>query len=192
MKKHFLILISLFLLAANIGGRLDAAVCIGRAPDWMGNVINIYFGNRDVTYPKETFWEGTWRLLSGVDNRVGYDKFGNQYKKITPITGTPPIPGFAKGASIIKTGAKIISNSNKVVTNAEKLARILKLNINSPTTQQILNNLDKTVESFISNFRQSSIKSQFPGEFLNKTLKEALKSGNTTVRKLLTDRRFIK
>ncbi|SIO09958.1 RHS repeat-associated core domain-containing protein [Epilithonimonas zeae] len=73
-----------------------------------------------------------------------------------------------------------------------KLAKALKLNINSPTTMSILENADKTVQEFILTHRQGSIKSVFPAEHLNSTVKEALQSGNTTVRKLLTDSRFLK
>ncbi|AJW63279.1 hypothetical protein VO54_01803 [Elizabethkingia miricola] len=73
-----------------------------------------------------------------------------------------------------------------------KLAKTLKLNINSPTTMSILENADKTVQEFISTHRQGNIKSVFPAEHLNSTVKEALQSGNTTVRKLLTDSRFLK
>lgn len=72
------------------------------------------------------------------------------------------------------------------------LARKLKMNINSPTTRQVLNSLDDTVESFISAYRKPSVRGKLPGEFLNLTVEEALKSGNTTVRKLLTDGRFVK
>ncbi|WP_346983968.1 hypothetical protein [Chryseobacterium sp. POE27] len=73
-----------------------------------------------------------------------------------------------------------------------KLAKLLKLNINSPTTMSILENVDNTVQEFISTHRKGSIKSVFPAEHLNSTVKEALQSGNTTVRKLLTDSRFLK
>lgn len=44
----------------------------------------------------------------------------------------------------------------------------------------------------ISTYRKSSIRSEIPGQFLKQTVEEALKSGNTTIRKLLTDGRFIK
>jgi hypothetical protein len=94
------------------GGELEFSICTARAPDWMNNVINIDFGNRNVTYPKETFWEGAWRLLSGVDNRIGYDQYGNAYRHVQPVTGTPPIPGFGKGISIIKTGTNAIKKGN--------------------------------------------------------------------------------
>ena len=36
------------------------------------------------------------------------------------------------------------------------------------------------------------IENRLPGQFLNQTVEEALKSGNTTIRKLLTDGRFVK
>ena len=76
----------------------------------------------------------------------------------------------------------------------ERLAKKLKLNIDSPTTRQLLDNLDKTVDGYISLFRSPTIRGKVPGEFLNKTVGEALRSGNTTIRKLLTSGRdkFIK
>lgn len=36
------------------------------------------------------------------------------------------------------------------------------------------------------------IRSEIPGEFLNQSVEKALKSGHTTIRKLLTDGRFVK
>lgn len=75
---------------------------------------------------------------------------------------------------------------------AEMFAKKFKLNINSATTRQVLNSLEETVESFISKYRKPSIRAEMPGEFLNKTVNEALSSGNTTVRKLLLDTRFVK
>lgn len=77
-------------------------------------------------------------------------------------------------------------------SKAEMLAKKFKMNINSPTTRQVLSSLDETVESFISTYRKSSIRSEVPGQFMNQTVGEALNSGNTTIRKLLTDGRFIK
>lgn len=77
-------------------------------------------------------------------------------------------------------------------SRAEMLAKKLKMNINSPTTRQVLNSLDESVESFISTYRKSSIRFEIPGEFVNQTVGEALKSDNTTIRKLLTDGRFVK
>jgi len=103
------------------------------------------------------------------------------FKKITLSTSPKPIPN--SGPIMKGLGA---------ASRAEMLAKKLKLNINSETTRQLLNNLDETVESFIAAFRKASIKSELPGEFLNKTVEEALKAGNTTVRKLLTDNRFVK
>ena len=110
----------------------------------------------------------------------------------------------ARGAiHLLKGGAKAVTKgglpnygpiikSLGAASRAEMLAKKLKMNINSPTTRQVLNSLDESVESFISKYRKSSIRSEIPGQFLNQTVEEALKSGNTTIRKLLTDGRFVK
>ena len=74
----------------------------------------------------------------------------------------------------------------------QKFAKRVGLNFESPTTKQLLSHLDITVEAFIGGFRQAKIKSVFPAEFLKTTVKDALLTGGSTVRKLLTDGRFIK
>jgi len=86
----------------------------------------------------------------------------------------------------------IIIRSAGAASRAEMLAKKLKLNINNPITRQVLNSLDDTVEPFITQFRKSSIRSELPGEFLNQTVEQALRSVNTTVRKLLIDSIFVK
>jgi len=74
----------------------------------------------------------------------------------------------------------------------EPLAKKYGLNVNSPTSQQVLDNLNTPVDRFISQFRQASVRSEMPSEFLGKTVGEALQSGDSTVRKLLIDSRFVK
>lgn len=74
----------------------------------------------------------------------------------------------------------------------EPLAKKYGLNVNSRTSQQVLDNLDTSVDSFISQFRRASVRSEMPSEFLPKTVGEALQSGDSTVRKLLIDSRFAK
>lgn len=124
----------------------------------------------------------------------------------TALDYTPP----GRGAVILKVTYKVVKNAGReaaktgipnsgpimkslgAASRAEMLAKKLKMNINSPTTRQVLNSLDESVESFISTYRRSSIRSEIPGQFLNQTVEEALKSGNTTIRKLLTDGRFVK
>jgi len=102
------------------------------------------------------------------------------------------------GASSSNAAEEGLANSGPIMrslgaaSKAEMLAKKLNLNINSPVTRQVLNSLDQTVESFINTYRKGSIKSVFPGEYLNMTVEDALRSGNTTVRKLLTDGRFVK
>jgi len=85
-----------------------------------------------------------------------------------------------------------ISKSLGAASRSEQLAKKLKLNINSPTTRQLLNSLDDSVNSFISSFRSPKIRQKIPGEFLDQSVESALRSKNTTVRKLLTDNRFVK
>jgi RHS repeat-associated protein len=110
-----------------------------------------------------------------------------------PQTTIGIVPGSITGpeGEVIEGAEPIIKNLG-AASRAEMLAMKLKLNINSPTTRQLLNNLDKTVEAFIGQFRKASIRAELPGGYLNKTVEEALTSGNTTVRKLLIDNRFVK
>jgi RHS repeat-associated protein len=107
--------------------------------------------------------------------------------------------GYASKAKLAaRATEKVLANSGPIIrgvgaaSKAEMLAIKFKLNINSPVARQVLNSLDQTVESFINTYRKGSIKSVFPAEYLDKTVEEALKSGNTTVRKLLIDSRFVK
>jgi hypothetical protein len=53
-------------------------------------------------------------------------------------------------------------------------------------------NADMTVQEYASTFMNGTNARQIPGEFMDMTVKEALESGNTTVRKLLTNLRFQK
>ena len=75
---------------------------------------------------------------------------------------------------------------------ADRLAKELGLNSDSPTTRQLLTHVDLRVDAFISAFRRSGIRQEFPAEFLEMTVEEALRRRNSTVRKLLLDRRFAK
>jgi len=76
------------------------------------------------------------------------------------------------------------------MSGTETLARQLSLNINSPTSRQVLNNLDDTVASFVARFRCGNINRELPREVMEMTVEQALQH-SSKVRKLLTDRRFI-
>jgi RHS repeat-associated protein len=69
-------------------------------------------------------------------------------------------------------------------------ARDKNLQANSPTTRTLFENRFTRVTDFISKFRRASIRERFPSEFDDETIEDALSSGNSTVRKLLTDGRF--
>ena len=60
------------------------------------------------------------------------------------------------------------------MSRSEHLARKLKLNINSPTTRQVLNSLDDTGSTFVGQFRMGSIARELPGEVLDMTVEQAL------------------
>jgi hypothetical protein len=73
-----------------------------------------------------------------------------------------------------------------------KLAKKYDLNLQSPTSRQILENLGMTCEAFIGAFRKGNLKAEFPREYLPMTVQAALDADKTKVRKLLTDGRFAK
>jgi len=73
-----------------------------------------------------------------------------------------------------------------------RFAQKYHINGDSEAGREILFNLDKTCEQFISAFRRAGIRGEFPGEYLKMSVREAIASGDTTVRKLLTDSRFAK
>jgi hypothetical protein len=95
--------------------------------------------------------------------------------------------GVVVKAEEILPKSEPIMKSVSTASRAEMLAKKLGLNANSATTRQVLNSLDDKVSSFISQFRSPTIRAKIPGEFMNMTVEEALRSGNTTVRKLLID-----
>ncbi|MGI8794688.1 MAG: RHS repeat-associated core domain-containing protein, partial [Acidimicrobiales bacterium] len=84
-----------------------------------------------------------------------------------------------------------IARSLGAASRSEQLARKFNLNVNSPTTRQVLNSLDDSVADFVANYRKGSLWRKLPGEVADMTVEEALKH-SSTVRKLLTDKRFAK
>jgi RHS repeat-associated protein len=66
------------------------------------------------------------------------------------------------------------------------------LNASSSTTQNLFANRSMNVTDFIGRFRKGSIREVFPSEFMDKSVDEALRVGGSTVRKLLTDGRFVR
>lgn len=84
-----------------------------------------------------------------------------------------------------------IAQSVGAMSRSESLARKLRLNVNSPTTRQVLNSLDDSVKSFVGRFRKRSINRELPGEVLDMMVEQALQH-SSKVRKLLTDGRFVK
>ena len=71
------------------------------------------------------------------------------------------------------------------------VARKLGLNPNSPTTRQVLNSLDMSVQDFVGKYRAGKILRELPGEVLDLSVEDALQF-SSKVRKLLIDGRFAK
>lgn len=61
----------------------------------------------------------------------------------------------------------------------EVLAKRYGLNASSPTTRQLLDNLDSSVSQYISRFRRAGVRREFPSDVLNKTVRKALESGDS-------------
>lgn len=92
----------------------------------------------------------------------------------------------------IPKGAEPIGRSVGAMSRAEAFARRHQLNTESPTTRQLLNHLDETVDQFCRMYRSGKIRRELPTDVLDKTVEEALRSGTSKMRKLLTDGRFSK
>lgn len=71
-----------------------------------------------------------------------------------------------------------------------KWAKKYGLNVNSPTTKKILENLETPVEKFVAQNRKGSIWGELSSQWKGKTVRQAIEEGGSTVRKLLTDKRF--
>jgi hypothetical protein len=93
------------------------------------------------------------------------------------------------------TAASIRSLTLGAVLGVEadtKIASKLGLKLESATSRHVFENRAMTVSDYIGKFRKGSINRVFPGEFLDKTVEDALRRGGSDVRKLLTDLRFVK
>jgi hypothetical protein len=73
-----------------------------------------------------------------------------------------------------------------------ELAREWGLNVDSPTTEELVRNRLMSVDDFIGSFRLATIRRTFPSEHLDETVEQAFEGANTTVRKLLIDSRWRK
>jgi RHS repeat-associated protein len=105
--------------------------------------------------------------------------------------------GLARAAGAAGEGASILPRSGPIarslgaMSRSEALARKLGMNVNSPTTRQVLNSLDMTVKDFVGQFRKGSVLREMPGEVLDMTIEKAVQF-SSKVRKLLVDGRFAK
>ena len=202
-------------------GKIESGETYYIVNDYLGTPTQAFNTEGELIWRRELDIYGKVRYLEGEEEFIPFRYQGQYYDKETqlcynrfryysPETGLyisqDPIglagnnPNFY--ADVFDSNAqvdvfgldcnKIESKIDDVDNSKIFLAKKYKLNINSPITQQIIDSLDKSVDSFILTYRESSIRAEVPSEFINQTVEEALKNGNSTIRKLLTDGRFIK
>jgi RHS repeat-associated protein len=77
------------------------------------------------------------------------------------------------------------------LTDEEKWARKHQLKLDSPRAKQVVDNRDMKVVDFVGKFRQGKIWGVLSQEeWGQRTVREAIEEGGTTVRKMLTDNRW--
>ena len=90
-------------------------------------------------------------------------------------------------------GSDPIPRSLSTMSRVERIARDLRMNVNSATTRQVLNNLDMPVGEFVSRFRQGRVLREIPQSLLQNEAKvEQAIRHSSKVKKLLVDGRFAK
>ena len=94
------------------------------------------------------------------------------------IAGTTPVLVHNEG----------VGGCGSAFRSDAEAARGLRLPPKSPAAA----NRSMTVREFVSTFRKASVARELGDEFMNMTVEQALRSGDTTVRKLLIDGRFAK
>lgn len=105
---------------------------------------------------------------------------------------------MAPGAGLEPPSDDEEENADKIKNDKDKDAKKFNLDKENPSDKNILENLDTNAEQFIAKHRKGAILREFPGEYLDKPLREILKQARTgdkiakTARKLLIDSRFSK
>lgn len=94
------------------------------------------------------------------------------------------------GAKLEGVGRKIFlaPDDDELAT----LGRKYDLNAASATSRQVLENFQMKCKDFIASYRKASINAEFPSEYLELTVQQALDADKSKVRKLLIDGRFAK
>ncbi len=156
--------------------RIDSA-------DWIFDMVMIPYATVKVAW-------GVGRVAVELSPKIMKGIFGTADNlAVASKEGLVNVVNFFK--SQLKSSIGATGNLNDLVA-LERKAKSLNINFNSPTSKSIVSNLDMNVVDFIGQFRKASVKNEFPSEFFGMTVEEALKSKNSTVRKLLLDNRFLK
>ena len=149
-----------------------------------------------VTTPNHPFKTGTGEWLPAGELQVGdtiYTAQGGTGIVETISFVYAPQPMY--NLTVATAHTYFVGDGQWLVHNSclDAWAKKVRLNPNSPTTQQLFNNRYLTVQEYISRFRGGRVNREMPGEALNMTVDQALRLKGkigSKVRKLLIDNRF--
>ena len=171
----------------------------------------------DAALASESGWEWVKTKLSAGDSWVHSDEgeaFGRNVANMNPgIAATNIASGIESGSDIygqemtgwdyidqglnaIPTcgttqGVSVVLNVSRSAKEILALAKKYRLNANSNTTKQLLENWDMLASDWIALYRNGSIKSVL-SETGNKTIGEIFSTADSKTRKLILDGRFAK
>ena len=191
-------------------------------PNTIGNVVNELFGIPEaeanpllkeavkLTPVAKELWLRHGPFIMGalgittVVNNSDLDKESggshvdsiSEKRKQEPNTKTPVSKPTASAISGMPDPDDFEPNNHN--KNEDGSKRYKDLDPNNPTERKVLENLDTSAEKFIVKHRQAKVLREFPGEYLERTVKEILDEASRgtkaaqTARKLLIDKRFSK
>ena len=139
--------------------------------------------------PSDPLPPGVGPMLQAAGNRASRDT--STFMISSAIFATLFVSTYA-GPALVAGGEAGVLYFGPFTRAVARFAQKYHINGDSETGREVLFNLDKTCEEFIGAFRRGSIRSEFPSQYLKMSVREAIASGDTTVRKLLTDSRFAK
>jgi len=139
--------------------------------------------------PSDPLPPGIGPMLQAAGNRASRDT--STFMISSAIFATLFVSTYA-GPALVAGGEAGVLYFGPFTRAAARFAQKYHINPNSEKSREVLFNLEMNVETFIGKFRQGSVKGEVPGEYLKMSVKEAIASGNSTIRKLLVDGRWDK
>jgi hypothetical protein len=124
------------------------------------------------------------------EKKTGEGEAAGQEEPAKADKGAEAKPAATISAKLEGVGRKIFLAPDD--DELAKLGRKYDLNAASATSRQVLENFQMKCKDFIASYRKASINAEFPSEYLELTVQQALDADKSKVRKLLIDGRFAK